>query len=134
MKLTDFILFINHSFLSILKKINHDDIVGRSINALVFMIYFILLLFSFIIYGLFLVLKIISYDKTFILVFGISLFFLVRFVVFRRYRHDYYVIIEKQLIKYNFSKNKIIFYFLLFWFIPIFIFWFGMLVIRSLIY
>lgn len=134
MKLIDYILFINHTFLLILKNINNDEIEERSKNALVFMIYFIALLLSSIPYGLCLSLKIISYNKYYIFFIGILLFLIIRYLVFRRYKYNYNDIIERQTIRYTISKNKIIICFLLFWFIPIFVFWLGMIVLRSIIF
>lgn len=134
MRTLDYILYITHSFLLIVKKLNNEDIEGRSKNALAIMVFLISLLLSAIVYGLGISTKLISYNKPVIFVFGIGLFFLIRYLIFKRYKTQYYEVVDTLKNQFSYSNKRVVFSFLILWFIPIFLLWIGVIILRQFIY
>jgi len=134
MRALDYILYITHSFLLIVKKLNNEDIEGRSKNALAIMVFLIGLLLSSIAYGLGISSRLISYNKPVIFIYGIVLFFVVRYLIFKRYKNQYNEVIETLTNKFTYTKTRIVLSFLIFWFIPIFLLWIGIIILRQSIY
>lgn len=118
----------------IVRKLNNEDIEGRAKNALTIIVFLISLLLSVIIFGLGISVKIISYDKLSIFIWGIALFFLNRFMIFKRYKTRYYKVIETLKIQFSYDNNRVVFTFLILWFIPIFILWISLIILRHYIY
>ncbi|RTL48891.1 MAG: hypothetical protein EKK39_11810 [Sphingobacteriales bacterium] len=134
MKALDYILYITHGFLLIVKKLNNEDIEGRSKNVLAIIVFLFSLLLSSIAYGIGISNKLISYNKTRIFVFGIALFFIVRYLIFKRYKNQYNEVIETLTNKFSYSKTRIVLSFLIFWITPIFLLWIGIIILRQSIY
>jgi hypothetical protein len=134
MRALDYILFITHSFLLIVRKLNNEDIEGRAKNALTIIVFLISLLLSVIIFGLGISVKIISYNKLSIFIWGIALFFVNRFLIFKRYKTRYYKVIETLKIQFSYDNNRVVFTFLILWFIPIFLLWISLIILRHFIY
>lgn len=134
MRALDYILFITHSFLLIVRKLNNEDVEGRAKNALAIMVFLISLLLSAIIYGLGISVKLISYNKPAIFIWGTALFFLIRFLIFKRYKTKYYEVVETLKNQFSYDNKRVVFSFLILWFIPIFLLWIGMIIFRQFIY
>ncbi len=134
MKVLDYILYINHSFLLIVRKLNAEDIEGRSKSALAIIVYFICLLLFCITYGICILFKLASYSNPTIVVSVMVFYILSRYFIFKRYKNQYNTIIETIGKTKNYSKTKTVFYFLFFLFTPIFLFWIGLIMLREFIY
>lgn len=132
MRALDYILYITHSFLLIVKKLNNEDIEGRAKNGLSIMVFLVCLFLLAILYGLSISNKLISYNKPAIVFCGIVLFLVVRLLIFSRYKTRYYEVIETLKNRFSYSNRTVIFSFLVFWTIPIFLLWIGVIVIRQL--
>lgn len=133
MKALDYILYVIHCFLLIVKKFNNEDIEGRSKNTLAIMVFLVSLLLSAIVYSLCISNKWIPYNKT-IIFFGIALFFLIRYFIFKRYKTQYYKVVETLKCQFSYSNKRIVFSFFILWFIPIFLLWIGVIIIRQFIH
>lgn len=125
MRALDYTLYIIHSFLLIVRKLNNEDIEGRSKNALALILFFPSLLLLAIVYILGISNNLISYNKSAIFIFGIVLFLIIRYLIFKRYKIRYLEVVETLKKQFPYSTKTFVFSFFLLWLIPIFSFWFG---------
>lgn len=134
MRALDYILYITHSFLLIVKKLNNEDIEGRAKNALALMLFFPSLLLFFFVYMISISTELFSYNKIVIFIFTISIFLTLRYLIFKRYKTQYYEVVDTLKKQYSYNNKRIVFSFLILWFIPIFSFWIGVIILRQFIY
>ena len=134
MRTLDYILYIIHSFLLIFKKVNNQDIEGRSKTTLTMICFLIGLLIASIVYGFFIFNKVIIHNKIVIYVLGICLFLTFRYLIFKSYRLRYYKVVDSLKTKFPHSKKRIILTFSIVWFMSVFLLWFGIILIRKMIY
>lgn len=127
----DYILFVTHRFLLILKRINNEDIEGRSKNALAIMVFMLSLAMFSVVYSIGISLNIIVYNKISIFTFTILLFLLIHYWISKRYKTGYYEIIKTLENKFTYSRKRIIISFLILWFVPIFLVWISILFLRQ---
>lgn len=134
MKKMNFILYVTHHFLSLMRKANQDDLKGRVKGALTMMLFLTSLQIFATFYALGINFKLYPYNKSTIFIIAFILFLVIRYFVVNYYstRYDEVLIGLNQKLVY--SKSKIIFYFLFFWFTPIFFVGFGMILIRKLLF
>lgn len=134
MRALDYILYITHSFLLIVKKLNNEDIEGRAKNALALMLFFPSLLLFFFVYMISISTELFSYNKIVIFIFTISIFLTLRYLIFKRYKTQYYEVVDTLKKQYSYNNKRIVFSFLILWFIPIFSFWIGVIILRQFIH
>ncbi len=134
MKALNYILYITHCFLLIFKKLNNEDIEGRTKNALALMLFFPSLFLFFFVYMISISTELFSYNKIVIFIFTISIFLTLRYLIFKRYKTQYYEVVESLKIQFSYSNKRVVFSFLILWFIPIFLLWIGVIILRQFIY
>lgn len=131
MFIIEYLIYVTHNFLILLKKVNDRDIKGRCINGVAIIIFlFCFLVFS-IIYVLFIRITMLSFSETIYFVACISTFMLSFNAVNRRYRDIYESTVEILDNRLKYGKSKIIIIFVFIWFIPIFSFWGGVLLLKQ---
>jgi hypothetical protein len=133
MIILNYILYISHSFLLKLKKINSTDIEGRAKNAVTIIVFLMCMLIFSILYATGISLGVISYNK--MIIFGISilLFLVIAYIVSINYKNNYYDIINVFENRFHYNQKTITFYFLLLWFVPFFLLWFSIIFIKKII-
>jgi hypothetical protein len=124
-------LYITHAFILVFKRTNGHDIERRSKNGLALIINFPILLLLGILYGLSIENQILPVCKAGVLIGTITIFLLVRYLVFRRYAQDYDKVIREQTERHAFSSATVIVAFTLLWFGSVFVFWAGILLFKG---
>lgn len=129
----DYLIYIIHTFLMLLKKVNEYDVKGRAINALAIIIFFLCFLIISILYIILISNGWLTFSKPVYFLICIISFLIIFRMINRRYRNQYELIIEGLDRRFNYKKTTIVLIFLLVWFIPIFSFWGGILLFRQLL-
>ncbi|PWG77920.1 hypothetical protein DDR33_24975 [Pararcticibacter amylolyticus] len=130
----DFLIFITHRFLVIFKKINEHDLKGRCVNAVTLMLFFICLLIITSIYLFLIKIDVLIFNKVAYFISCALLFLIVSTLVKRRYKPRYESVINRLGERFQYKKRTYILLFILFWFVPLFSFWGGLLLVRNLLY
>ena len=134
MKILNFILYISHSFLLLIKKVNNQDLKGRTKNALVLIIFMLCLSLISLIYSVGIFLSLVKYNGIILFSLSILIFFLIRYLIFKRYNQSYNNIIEELKKKFNFRKRTIIVLFLAIWILSISSVRISVLLVREFVY
>lgn len=127
MLILDYLLYITHNFLILLRRVNSADIQGRVMNALAIMMFFLSFLVLTIVYMVLIRFLEIKFNSIGYFLTCISLFVLLSVFVRRTYRRTYDTTIAQMNNRFNYSNKTIVMMFILFWFIPILSFWGGIL-------
>ncbi len=134
MYILDYYIFITHSFLHVVRKLNNNDYEGRTKSFVSLMLFTINMLFFSVVYGMAIFAGLLHFHRVGIFVFAIFMAMLSFYIVFTRYKVSYYAVIASLQKLYKYSTARICITFILSWFIPVFSFWAGLILIRKLIY
>jgi hypothetical protein len=143
MIILDYCLFITHSFLLIIKnryKENNghaqdQDYEERAKLFIASMLSCITMLLFGILYGAGILLQLFSSNRYFTAISFVIVLLGTLYFILERYKGDnYHLVIAEASKKYHYSKIKVCIVFFLVWFVPVFSFWGGLLVVRKIIY
>lgn len=132
MNFLDYSLYITHHFLLIMKRLNNEALEERAKGALGIMVFMMTMLLLMIVHMACISYKRITYPKSLIFLIVMSVFFITRYLIFRRYKTNYREVVENMQAKCRYSNRRIVFSFLFLWFTPIFLFWFAGVIVDNL--
>lgn len=127
----DYLIYITHHFLTLLKGINEHDIKGRSINAVTIALFFLCFTAFSILYILIISAGLLNFNKLVYFIICVSSFLILFRMIKKIYNNRYETVIIDLDAKFNYKNHVIVVIFLLIWFISILSFWGGILLFRK---
>lgn len=130
----DYLAYITYSFICGFSKYNPRHQILRTINGVTIIIFLIVSFILTSLYMLMIKIEAVSFNKVVYFIACVASLILIRYWIKDRYKKKIHQVIKELGIKFNYSKKKVVVFFLSIWLASVLLVWAGLLILKEVLY